>query len=202
MPVPLPASFYDAPAQQVARCLLGCLMVHETDAGLTSGRIVEVEAYLATGDPANHAAHGRSERNAVMFGPPGRAYVYLIYGMHHCFNAVCGPVGVPEAILVRALEPAAGIELMSARRGTRQLELLTSGPARICQALGIDLRHNGADLTRGALYLSAGPGSVGRVARTARVGCPSTPGLRLRWYVRNSPFVSRRDPTAQRRGAP
>ncbi|MFQ6130559.1 MAG: DNA-3-methyladenine glycosylase [Armatimonadota bacterium] len=196
---PLSAAFYDRPAQQVAPRLLGALMVHQSDQGLTAGRVVEVEAYLATGDSANHAARGRTERNAAMFGPPGTAYVYFVYGMHHCFNVVCGPVDVPEAVLVRALEPTAGIELMAARRGTERLELLASGPARLCQALGITREHDGADITRGPLYLAEGDPPAGKVIYTTRVGCPSTPHLRLRWYVRDSPCVSSRDRAAEGR---
>jgi DNA-3-methyladenine glycosylase len=149
-------SFFDRSPLAVAPELLNKLLVAGSGAGTCSGRIVEVEAYLGSGDPASHAYRGPTLRNAVMFGPPGRLYVYRSYGIHWCANAVCGPPGVGEAVLIRALAPVAGIGLMRDRRSTGQLRPVTDrdlcrGPGRLCQALGITVAHNAADLVGGDL---------------------------------------------------
>ncbi|MFQ6088793.1 MAG: DNA-3-methyladenine glycosylase [Candidatus Methanofastidiosia archaeon] len=146
----LSREFYQRDTVKVARDLLCKILFHKTPKGSTSGRIVEVEAYLV-GDEKSHAFRGRTERNKVMFGEAGFAYVYQIYGVHHCLNVVTQKIGVPEAILIRALEPLKGIELMKERRGNS--ENLTNGPARLCQAMGIDLSFNGVDLTEGNLVI-------------------------------------------------
>ncbi len=145
-------SFFDRSPLEAAPELLNKLLV----AGTSSGRIVEVEAYLGSGDPASHAYRGPTLRNGVMFGPPGRLYVYRSYGIHWCANAVCGPPGVGEAVLIRALAPVAGLSDMRSRRSTGQLHPvvdrdLCRGPGRLCQALGITVAHNGADLVAGNL---------------------------------------------------
>jgi DNA-3-methyladenine glycosylase len=136
------------PVETVAQALLGSLIVRDTQAGRCIARIVETEAYAGPEDRASHARAGRTARTSVMFGPPGRAYVYLVYGMHHCLNVVCGPDGLAAAVLIRAVEPLAGIGIMRRRRGASagSDQRLGSGPACACQALAIDRGLDGIDL--------------------------------------------------------
>jgi DNA-3-methyladenine glycosylase len=159
---PVRAETLAGPAPEVAQGLLGLVVVRASDDGVTAGRIVEVEAYHGPGDLASHARAGRTARTSTMFGPPGRAYVYLVYGMHSCLNVVTDPEGDAGAVLIRALEPVHGIAAMRRRRG-RAAEpdvRLAAGPARLCQALAIDRTLDGHDLTvRGALWL-ADPGTA------------------------------------------
>ncbi|MBL8861336.1 MAG: DNA-3-methyladenine glycosylase [Planctomycetes bacterium] len=176
---------------ELARALLGAVLVHETEEGLAAGRIVETEAYLASGDAASHSRSGPTARNASMFGPPGRAYVYLSYGVHCCFNVVSAARGVGEAVLVRALEPLAGLDLMRARRGHGASRSLCAGPGRLCQALAIGLAHDGADLTRGRLRLWLPRGPVSAIAVTPRVGVSRDAHLPLRFLLAGSAFASR-----------
>jgi DNA-3-methyladenine glycosylase len=160
MPVlhPLPRRFYSRSALRVARDLVGCLLVHRRRRRFLVGRIVETEAYVGPHDLACHASHGRTARTDVMFGPPGHAYVYLIYGMHHCLNVVTGREGYPAAVLLRALEPVQNIRMS------------TSGPGRLTRAMGIDRRHNRADLCSGDLFLARPDRPRGRVVTSPRVG--------------------------------
>jgi DNA-3-methyladenine glycosylase len=154
----LDPAWLDGPVLEVAQRLLGVLLVRDDAAGRRVARIVETEAYAGPGDQASHARAGRTPRTAVMFGPPGHAYVYLVYGMHHCLNVVCGPDGEAAAVLVRAVEPVVGIERMRERRGATGVrdERLGAGPARACQALDIDRRLDGIDLLADApLWLAA-----------------------------------------------
>lgn len=179
---PLPRSFYDRPTEQVARELLGCLLVRRDGGVERAGRIVETEAYLGESDLACHSSRGRTPRTAVMFGPPGFAYVYLIYGAHWCFNAVTGPVGCAEAVLVRAIEPLAGC--LSAG----------NGPGKVCRALDIDRRHGGLDLVGGELFLAAGDRPPRAIERRRRVGVDYAGRWAqrlLRFFERGSRFVSR-----------
>src|SRR6185295_6674231 len=169
---PLPRAFYLQPTLRVARALLGKILVHDAPEGRTAGRIVEVEAYRGPRDRAAHSFGGRrTARNEVMYGPPGHAYVYFIYGMHYCVNVVCQPRDVPEAVLVRALEPLDGEPLMRLRRGLPDAPAwrLCRGPGALCQALGIARAQNGADLVRGNLRMMDGPTVPARdVTRTSR----------------------------------
>ena len=200
----LPRSFYLQPTLTVARRLLGKVLVHETADGIAAGRIVEVEAYRGPADRAAHSRGGhRSARNEVMYGPPGHAYVYFIYGMHHCVNVVTQPRDVPEAVLIRALEPVAGVELMRRRRRLSDAPewRLCRGPGALCQALGIDRTRNGADLVRGALRILDRPDvTSARVGRTPRIGVDYSgddAARPWRFLVRDSRSVSGpRTPTA------
>ena len=157
---PIEPAFVAGDAVSAARALLGTLVVRDDRGKRHLGRIVETEAYAGRDDRASHARAGRTQRTAVMFGPPGVAYVYLVYGMHHCLNVVCGPTGVASAVLIRALEPVAGLERMRERRGRTAGpdERVAAGPARLCQALGIDRSFGGDDLlTPGRLWLAQPP---------------------------------------------
>jgi len=157
---PLTRSFFARDAVTLARALLGMVLVHETADGRTAGRIVEVEAYRGPEDRAAHSYGGRrTARNEVMYGPQGRAYVFFVYGMHYCVNVVAAGVDEPEAVLIRALEPVDGIELMRARRRVDHRTpdaALARGPANLCRAMGIDRALNGADLLAGSLRLESG----------------------------------------------
>lgn len=178
---PLPHSFYERPARVVARALLGKVLVH----GGRSGRIVETEAYVGEHDLACHASRGKTARTRILWGPPGRAYVYFVYGMHWCFNAVTGREGRPAAVLVRGLEPVAGFD------GPVRLD----GPARLCRALGITGAENGADLMTSELRILDAPAIPGReVDRGPRIGVDYAKEWAerpLRFWVRGSDGVSR-----------
>ncbi|MGD9497229.1 MAG: DNA-3-methyladenine glycosylase [Armatimonadota bacterium] len=190
---PLPRGFYLQPTEDVARQLLGCLLVRRLGDEILVGRIVETEAYLAEGDSGCHAARGRTERNSPMFGPPGTLYVYLIYGMHLCMNLVTAPVGVPEAVLLRAAEPLAGIAQMMRRRGGRGLKDLCSGPAKLTQAFGVTAEDNRVDITRGNLFVAKAPQPPEQILVTTRIGLGKGCGeeLMLRYLVAHDPWVSR-----------
>jgi DNA-3-methyladenine glycosylase len=197
---PLPRAFFDPTADIVAPRLLGCWLLRRTPDGWRGGPIVEVEAYLAA-DPACHAFNGETARNRAMFGEQGRAYVYRIYGCHFCVNAVCQPHGVGEAVLIRAIEPASGVEIMRRHRPAQRTRDLTNGPAKLCQALSIDLALDGVDLcdaqsplliasnkTPAAFLKSTGP-----VTTATRVGITKAAGMPLRFYLAGSASVSRRE---------
>ncbi|MDR7517451.1 MAG: DNA-3-methyladenine glycosylase [Armatimonadota bacterium] len=188
--VPLPRRFFARSTLQVARDLLGHLLVHETPEGVVAGRIVEVEAYRGPRDPASHA-YRRTPRSAIMWGRPGTAYVYFTYGNHYCVNVVTEPPGRAGAVLLRALEPVEGIELMRRRRGTDDVRLLASGPGRLTQALGITAAHNGADLTRPPLYVARGRTGPVPVARSPRIGIRVATDRLWRYYIPGHPCVSR-----------
>ncbi len=152
---PLPRAFYDRDPLTVARELLGHVLVSDARDGRVSGRIVEVEAYAGESDPASHAYSGRTARNATMYGPPGHAYVYFTYGMHHCTNVVVEREGHASAVLIRALEPRTGLMLMARRRGIGDPRRLTNGPGNLTESLAIGRVHDGVDLTRGPHWISS-----------------------------------------------
>lgn len=192
----LPASFYNRDPVTVAKDLLGKLLIGGQAESAVAGLIVETEAYLAAHDPASHASRGKNNRNSAMFGPPGRAYVYAIH-THSCLNLVTEPEGVASAVLVRALQPVSGIELMRARRGVERLVDLTSGPGKLCQALGITVpAWNHWDLTQGrGLWLASPPAAPSSpIVATARVGVTAAQDLPLRFLLANNAFVSRGGP--------
>ena len=194
----LPAEFYRGPTLTVAKALLGKILVHRRGRAVTAGRIVEVEAYRGPEDRAAHTAGGRrTARNEVMWGPGGHLYVYFTYGMHHCCNVVTGAAGEPEAVLLRALEPLAGLATMRRRRGVRADTpdaALARGPGNLCRALGIDRALDGCDLTVGpVVILAAPPVPRRRIVATTRIGVAyaGTHALRpWRFYVAGSPAVS------------
>lgn len=159
------------------------MLVHESAQGTTSGLIMETEAYLAVDDPASHSFRGRTKRNQAMYGPPGSSYVYISYGIHRCFNVVCQPEGVAEAVLIRALLPLSGIDLMRGRRGNMRDEQLTNGPGKLCQAMAIDLDQNGHQLQRTPLYILDGE-VFGQVEVTPRIGISVGTNLLLRFIAR------------------
>ena len=199
-PTPLPASFYEPSAELVAPQLLGQLLLRRTaDGTWAGGPIVETEAYLAN-DPACHGFRRETPRNRSMYGPPGRAYVYFIYGNYFCLNAVCAGQGVAEAVLIRALEPAHGLEWMKRNRPAPKLRELTSGPAKLCLALRIEREFDGADLGSLAsdVIVAHNPNAEnfakvrGPMVTTTRVGLSVAEHLPLRFYLDGSEFVSKK----------
>lgn len=203
---PLSREFYDHNPRRVSRDLLGKVLVRKEADKLLAARIVEVEAYLGENDPAAHSFAGRTPRNAVLFGPPGYAYVYFIYGNHYCLNVSCLPDGVAGGILFRAAEPLAGMEEMaearnvsfdstrdSTRNSRRDLRKLTSGPGRLAEAFGITReRDNGKDLTsaRSDLFITDDGYRAHRILTTPRIGITKAAGLPLRYVIAGNEFVS------------
>jgi DNA-3-methyladenine glycosylase len=196
---PLPREFYDRDPRRVSRELLGKVLVRREGRRVRTARIVEVEAYLGMDDSAAHSFAGRTARNAVLFGPPGHAYVYFIYGNHYCLNVSCLPDGVAGGILFRALEPLAGIEEMALARGLSvtvalgDLRQLTSGPGRLAEAFGITReRDNGKDLTsaRSDLFIADDGYRVRRILTTPRIGITKAAERPLRYLIAGNEFVS------------
>ena len=182
------------PVLDAAPRLLGARLRH----GGVTVRLTEVEAYDGANDPGSHAYRGPTRRTEVMFGPPGHLYVYFTYGMHHCANVVCGPNGTASAVLLRAGEVVEGLDLARERRGSHPDRDLARGPARLCSALGLDLRHNGLDLTDGALVLGP-PVGVSQVSTGPRVGLRQAPDHPWRFWLTDEPTVSRYVPAKARR---
>jgi DNA-3-methyladenine glycosylase len=189
----VPRDFYLDSPDLVAQKLLGKLLVR----GEMVGRIVEVEAYFGEADPASHSFPGKTARNAVLFGPPGHAYVYFIYGMYFCLNVSCEPDGLPGGVLFRALEPVSGLEVMARARGvaTTKVAALTSGPGRLCQAFGVTReRDNGADFTsrKSDLQIQDDGFVAGEILVTPRIGITKDADRPARFVIAGNPFVSKR----------
>jgi DNA-3-methyladenine glycosylase len=195
---PLARGFFDAPPEQVARLLLGKILVRRGRGSQLAGRIVETEAYLGEHDAAAHAASGRTARNAVLYGPPGHAYVYNIYGLHACLNVSCLPEGDPGGVLFRALEPLQGIAEMRRNRGlntSASIDQLTSGPGKLCQALGITrAKDNGLDFlsAESRLGLVEDDFRCGEIEVTARIGISKAADWPLRFFLAGHGCVSAR----------
>ncbi len=185
----LPRSFYDRPAVEVARELLGKILVH----GRTAGMIVETEAYLGGDDLAAHSARGITNRTRVIFGPPGHAYVYFIYGMHECLNIVAEPAGKAGCVLIRAAQPLVGLDLMQKRRPTaRRVERLASGPGNLTRVFGITRAQNGLDVTRGTLVVRQWKqASAFEIEVTPRIGIRHCADWPLRFVIAGNPAVSK-----------
>jgi DNA-3-methyladenine glycosylase len=202
-------SFFNRSTLKVAKELLGKYLVVKQGGNYVSGKIVETEAYIGPNDPASHAYRGMTPRNRIMFGHPGYAYVYFTYGMHHCLNFVTERKGFPAAVLVRALEPADGIEIMKKRRkivenpalrsessgsktkGGNDLKNLTNGPAKLCQALGIDRTLNGADLCSDVIYVEDRGNKPIKIVSSYRMGITEGKDKKWRFYIENNKFVSK-----------
>jgi DNA-3-methyladenine glycosylase len=189
----LSRAFYEQPTVEVARQLLGKYLVRIDDAGVRAGMILETEAYVGPDDKASHASRGRTPRTSVMFGPAGFAYIYLIYGMHHCLNIVTEQEDYPAAVLIRAVEPGEGLELMREQRPILDVRRLTNGPGKLCQAFGIDRRLNGLDLCGEALFIEDRGTSLVDIVATTRVGVDYAGPWKdkaWRFYIAGHPGVS------------
>ena len=197
----LPRSFYERDTLTVAKELLGKYLTHNSPKGRTVGRIVEVEAYIGPKDKAAHSYNGRrTERTEAMFGPGGHAYIYQVYGLYFCFNVVTQKAGMPEAVLIRALEPVEGLKLMAMRRGPFELNdknimKLTNGPSRLCQAMGIDRSLYGEDLCRNRLFIAEGDSKQKfDIVATPRVNIDyagEAKNYLWRFFIKDNKFVSK-----------
>jgi len=192
----LSRSFYERDAITVARELLGKLLIHESKEGRASGLIVETEAYMGIEDRASHSYGGRkTKRTAVLYGKPGTAYIYLVYGIHCLLNVVTGPEGVPMAVLIRALEPREGIELMRVRRGIEEVRELCKGPGSLTKAMGIRMELNGIDMTGDILFIEDIEYYPQEIIQTTRIGVDYAGKDALkqwRFYIKGNKFVSRK----------
>ena len=186
----LSRSFYDRSTLEVAPDLLGKSIVFHSPEGMLSARITEVEAYIGQDDPACHAARGRTERNSVMFGPPGFSYVYFIYGMYHCLNFVTESEGKAAAVLLRAAEPDAGLDVMLTRSTSKKRHELLNGPGKFCRAFGLSRDHNALDLTGDTLYLEDRFVRVAEIGRSPRIGIKTGTGRLWRFFDKQARSVS------------
>ncbi|MCP4632718.1 MAG: DNA-3-methyladenine glycosylase [candidate division Zixibacteria bacterium] len=189
----LPHSFYERDTITVARGLIGKVFIYKKSRSVFSGRIVEVEAYTAGNDEACHAHRGKTERNKIMFGPPGHAYIYFTYGMHYCMNFVTEPENIAAAVLIRALEPLEGISMMSKNRNTEILTDLCSGPAKLTQAFGIDKKLNGTPLTGMKFSVINENYSDFEIGVSKRIGINVSVDLSWRFYMKGSKYLSRKE---------
>jgi DNA-3-methyladenine glycosylase len=203
--VPLARSFFEPSASIVAQRLLGQLLVRKVQGGAMAATIVEAEAYVV-GDPACHGFPGETARNRSMYGPPGHAYIYFIYGSYWCVNAVCRPKGCAEAVLIRAVEPMIGIDLMRVHRPVPSDAQLTNGPGKLCSALRIDRTLDGVDLcdTTSGLWIGRHPAhkkfllSHGPMITATRIGITKAADLPLRFYLKGSAWISKRSKTHEK----
>jgi DNA-3-methyladenine glycosylase len=191
----LPVAFFRRPTEVVAAELIGKVVVSTVAGLVTAGRIVETEAYLGYDDPASHGyRHRRNARNAALFGPPGIWYVYLSYGMHWCANLVCQRAGLASAVLLRALEPLDGLDVMRERRGELPDKQLCSGPGRLCQALGITRDLDGSTMAGGPVMVLRGdPVTAASISATPRIGITKAADWPLRFHLAGSPWTSRKE---------
>ena len=187
----LPRKFYNRPTLDVAKELIGCHLVCNTNGIKSGGMIVEAEAYIGEDDPACHAARGRTKRNEIMYGPPGYLYVYFTYGNHFMMNVVTENKGYPSAVLLRAIEPRYNIETMAQRRGTTDLKNISSGPGKLAKALGVTTAENGTDLCGSHIYMRGPSGGKNEIQASPRIGIGSMGSDKLwRFFVRGHPHVS------------
>lgn len=184
-------SFFDKPTKTLAKDLLGTYLYTEHKHGITIGKIVETEAYLFKNDPACHAHKGKTKRNEMMFEEAGKAYIYLCYGMYHLFNVVSGKKGIGEAVLIRALEPIEGIELMKKRRNIKNIKQLCSGPGKLVLAMGIHAKHNGICLRTGPIKIAAKKNSKFEIQVSPRIGISQAQDLLLRFTIKGNKFLSK-----------
>ena len=184
--------FYNRPTLKVAKELLGKYLVVNINGKKLSGKIVETEAYRGPYDPASHAYGGMTPRNRIMFGEPGHAYVYFTYGMYYCLNVITERKGFPAAVLIRALEPKEGIVIMKRRRKKEKPEDLTSGPGKLCQAMGINKTLYGANLTGQTIYVEDRGEKAGKIVSTNRIGIDEGKEKKWRFYLKDNRFVSRK----------
>lgn len=187
-------NFFKGKTEEIAKKLLGKILVRVYKGNILAGKIVETEAYLDENDLASHSAIGMTERNKVMFGEAGLAYVYFTYGMHYCFNVVTGEEGKGSAVLIRALEPIEGIEQMKKFRRKKDVHILTNGPAKLCQALKIDKSLNGVDLKISNEIFIAEPSEKEQIeiVTSTRIGIEKSKDLPLRFYIKENKFVSKK----------
>ncbi|MEL7566993.1 MAG: DNA-3-methyladenine glycosylase [Dehalobacterium sp.] len=189
----LKKDFFNRETSLVAKDLLGKVMkIQIAETGL-SGKVVETEAYLGFNDPGSHSFRGRTKRNAVMFGPPGVSYIYQIYGIYFCYNITTDHEDIPAAVLIRALEPLTGSEIMQKNRGKKEMKDLCSGPGKLVQAMGITKSMNGTSAIDGPIKFYAEDGIKSfQIVETTRIGLNQGADLRLRYYIKNNPFISKK----------
>lgn len=188
----LQRQFYERDTTTVAQDMLGKMLIHETTGGVLSGLIVETEAYFGGDDPASHAARGKTKRSSIMFGEPGIAYVYLNYGIHDLLNVVTETEGIPGAVLIRALQPLQGKDIMFKNRSVKHELELTNGPGKLTKAMGIDRSFNGQRITGGCLYIVNGRRKNVSIKASSRIGISVAQDALLRYYVEGNPFVSKK----------
>jgi len=185
-------SFYSNDPKEVAKNLLGKVLVNETEEGIVKGIIVETEAYYGEKDPASHAYKGKTKRAKIMWEKPGTSYVYFTYGKHYLFNVVADKEGKAGAVLIRAVEPLKGISLMQKRRGKKEIKELTNGPAKLTQSFKIDINKNGVDLTKGNFRIEEGEERDFNIVCRTRIGIKRGKEKTLRFYIQNNKFVSKK----------